>query len=131
MPEEVKPPPPPSPTTCRMRLHLSYDGGRFYGWQKQKDPQQISVQGEVERALEKILGRQPIRVIASGRTDRGVHALQQVVHFDVSPLQLQKFHTNSHKGQGQDPSQGAQAQTKGKTQVKGKAQAQTKGKTKG
>ena len=130
MPEEVKPPPPPSPT-CRMRLHLSYDGGRFYGWQKQKDPQQISVQGEVERALEKILGRQPIRVIASGRTDRGVHALQQVVHFDVSPLQLQKFHTNSHKGQGQGQNQGQRAKPRARaSQGKGKGKAKGKGKGK-
>lgn len=47
-----------------------------------------SVQGELEKALEKLL-RRPIEVVGSGRTDTGVHAEQQVVHFDVNePLDM-------------------------------------------
>jgi tRNA pseudouridine38-40 synthase len=64
----------------RYRLILSYDGGCFNGWQKQiKGP--ATVQGTLEQILQQIL-RQPIRVVGSGRTDTGVHALVQVAHFD-------------------------------------------------
>ncbi|MCK4821636.1 tRNA pseudouridine(38-40) synthase TruA, partial [bacterium] len=64
----------------RIVLVLQYDGTRFNGWQIQKNGR--TVQGELERALE-ILVKEEVRVIASGRTDAGVHALGQVVHFDV------------------------------------------------
>jgi tRNA pseudouridine38-40 synthase len=64
----------------RYRLLLEYDGGAFHGWQMQAAVR--SVQGEIERALG-LLTRAPIRTAAAGRTDRGVHAVGQVVSFDA------------------------------------------------
>jgi tRNA pseudouridine38-40 synthase len=60
----------------RIRLTLHYDGSGFAGWQLQ--PGERTVQGELEAALERLTNR-PARVIAAGRTDRGVHATGQVV----------------------------------------------------
>lgn len=66
--------------TQRVRLCLSYDGTDFYGWQKQKN-QKATIQGLLEDSLSKIINS-PTRVVGSGRTDRGVHALGQWAHFD-------------------------------------------------
>lgn len=60
----------------RLRLTLHYDGGGFAGWQLQ--PDERTVQGELEAALARLTGG-PVRVVAAGRTDRGVHATGQVV----------------------------------------------------
>lgn len=71
----------------RTALLVQYDGTAFSGWQLQEGCR--TVQGEMERALG-ILTGEDIRVTASGRTDTGVHALGQVVHFDMKkelPLQ--------------------------------------------
>ena len=76
-------------TTRRIALEIQYDGTCFNGWQIQNGGR--TVQGELEKAL-LILLKQTIRVTASGRTDSGVHALAQVVHFDTSgTLHLQKI----------------------------------------
>jgi tRNA pseudouridine38-40 synthase len=64
----------------RVALGLEYDGGGFCGWQSQ--PSGCGVQDALEEALGKIAGR-PVRVVAAGRTDTGVHASVQVVHFDT------------------------------------------------
>jgi tRNA pseudouridine38-40 synthase len=69
----------------RIALGLQYDGTRFVGWQTQ--PSQNTVQDKVEQAINAFIGdtqsrANPIRVTAAGRTDTGVHALGQVVHFD-------------------------------------------------
>jgi len=64
----------------RIALGLEYDGMPFHGWQSQADGS--GVQNALERALSAIAG-QPIAVIAAGRTDTGVHATMQVVHFDT------------------------------------------------
>ena len=69
----------------RIRLTLHYDGSGFAGWQVQ--PGERTVQGELEAALLRLTGRNG-RVIAAGRTDRGVHATGQVVGADV-PLKWQ------------------------------------------
>jgi tRNA pseudouridine38-40 synthase len=64
----------------RIALGLEYEGAAFAGWQTQ--PQGNTVQDALERALADIAGA-PIRVACAGRTDAGVHAAAQVVHFDA------------------------------------------------
>ena len=64
----------------RIALALEYDGSRFLGWQTQ--PGGGTVQDTLEQALATIAGER-IQLTCAGRTDRGVHALEQVVHFDV------------------------------------------------
>ena len=61
------------------RLLLEYDGSAYHGWQRQ--PNGVSVQQRVEEGLRKVLGGEAVSVIASGRTDAGVHALGQVISF--------------------------------------------------
>lgn len=65
----------------RYLITVSYDGTLFSGYQKQ--PKERTVQGELEKALKEISGGKKIDVHASGRTDRGVHAIAQRVHFDL------------------------------------------------
>ncbi|MEQ9299687.1 MAG: tRNA pseudouridine(38-40) synthase TruA [Cyclobacteriaceae bacterium] len=64
----------------RYFLDLSYLGTAYHGWQIQKNAH--SVQAETNRALSTYL-REEINVTGSGRTDTGVHARQQIVHFDI------------------------------------------------
>ena len=66
--------------TQRYKAIVAYDGTSYSGWQVQ--PGKVTVQGELERALHS-LTRETIRVNCSGRTDRGVHAKAQVIHFDL------------------------------------------------
>ena len=65
----------------RMVLGVEYDGSGFCGWQWQV--QQRNVQQVLEQALSKIANH-PVTVQCAGRTDTGVHALEQVVHFDTT-----------------------------------------------
>jgi len=64
---------------ARIKITIAYDGTRYAGWQIQ--PQDPTVQAEVERAAAAVLN-QKVTVVASGRTDSGVHARGQVCHFD-------------------------------------------------
>ena len=64
----------------RIAIGLEYSGSAFTGWQSQPDGR--GVQDALERALAAIAD-EPVRTIAAGRTDAGVHATMQVVHFDV------------------------------------------------
>ncbi len=64
----------------RILLSVEYDGSDFHGWQKQ--PKLRTVQSELEKALSEI-AQHPIEVTCAGRTDKGVHALEQIVHFDT------------------------------------------------
>lgn len=67
----------------RIALGLSYSGTAYEGWQSQLSGN--TVQDRLEKALGKFAA-QPLRTLCAGRTDAGVHALMQVVHFDT-PLQ--------------------------------------------
>ena len=64
----------------RIALGIEYDGSSFSGWQSQ--PDRPTVQDALQQALSQIAGA-AIAVTAAGRTDTGVHGLEQVVHFDV------------------------------------------------
>ena len=64
----------------RVALGVEYDGSAFHGWQTQ--PGGGTVQDALEAAMRKIAGV-PIAVVCAGRTDAGVHATAQVVHFDA------------------------------------------------
>ena len=65
----------------RYFMSFSYDGTNFYGYQKQ--PRARTVQGVMEEALKEINGGKSVSVVASGRTDAGVHALCQKAHFEM------------------------------------------------
>jgi tRNA pseudouridine38-40 synthase len=66
--------------TRRVALVVQYLGTHFHGWQRQ--PKHRTVQEEIETTLEAVLGHS-VRIHAAGRTDTGVHAAAQVVHFDA------------------------------------------------
>ena len=65
----------------RYLITISYDGTAFSGYQKQ--PKERTVQSELEKALKEINAGKKVDVHASGRTDAGVHAIAQRVHFDL------------------------------------------------
>jgi tRNA pseudouridine38-40 synthase len=75
-----------------------YDGSEFAGWAKQ--PQQITIQGCIEKILFKIF-QQKVNILATSRTDKGVHALDQKFTFrlnlSLSPQRLEQILTNSLK----------------------------------
>lgn len=64
-------------------VNLSYDGSKFYGFQKQKD--KFTVANEIERVLSKIFNEE-INITGSSRTDRGVHAYDQYAHFETNKM---------------------------------------------
>ncbi len=80
----------------RIALVIEYDGSGFFGWQSQSSGK--TVQDSVEAALSAIAAA-PTRIVCAGRTDTGVHALAQVVHFDtdaVRPLSAWVRGVNAH-----------------------------------
>ena len=72
----------------RIALAVEYDGSGFRGWQKQ--PGGGTVQDALQDALQQFAGV-PVHVICAGRTDAGVHAIGQVVHFDTT-IELSLIH---------------------------------------
>ncbi len=70
----------------RYKMTMAYDGHLFHGFQLQ--PRQRTVQGTVEAALSKMTKGQRVIVEGSGRTDAGVHAIGQVIHFDYPGRQI-------------------------------------------
>jgi tRNA pseudouridine38-40 synthase len=71
----------------RIALGIEYDGRPYCGWQYQDHSP--SVQATLEQALSSVAD-QPIRVICAGRTDTGVHAAEQIVHFDTDVVRDEK-----------------------------------------
>lgn len=69
----------------RYKMVLEYDGTAFHGYQVQ--PNQRTVQGTIEEVLKNMTKGQEIKVHGSGRTDAGVHAIGQTIHFDL-PLNI-------------------------------------------
>jgi tRNA pseudouridine38-40 synthase len=65
--------------TKRLVLGIEYDGSSYYGWQRQ--PHAASVQESLEKSLSEV-ANEKIEITCAGRTDTGVHATSQVVHFD-------------------------------------------------
>lgn len=84
----------------RLAAGLEYDGSRFLGWQTQaREP---TIQSCVERALSRVADH-PVSVTASGRTDAGVHAIEQVFHFDSEAQRSERswlLGMNSHLPEG-------------------------------
>ena len=66
----------------RVLLTVSYDGTAYAGWQRQQNA--LAVQQVLEEALRKLTGEATLTVTGSSRTDAGVHALGQRVHFDTA-----------------------------------------------
>lgn len=73
----------------RIAMGIEYHGGDYYGWQSQKDPELLTLQSSLEEAISYVAD-EPIKVYCAGRTDRGVHATAQVVHFDTNAVRLER-----------------------------------------
>lgn len=71
----------PQPGWRRYAMAVEYDGQRYHGWQRQRDVD--SVQSRLEKAISRVANH-PVTVTCAGRTDRGVHATSQVLHFDAA-----------------------------------------------
>lgn len=85
------------PRLGRIALGLEYDGSRYHGWEAQRHTE-LTVQATLERALARIADA-PVRTVVAGRTDTGVHAAGQVVHFETAihrPSRAWVLGTNSH-----------------------------------
>ncbi len=67
----------------RIALGIEYDGTGFFGWQRQREVN--SIQGELEKALSQV-ANESIEIFCAGRTDAGVHATGQVIHFETHAL---------------------------------------------
>ncbi len=72
----------------RIALGVEYDGQGFHGWQAQQEGVR-TVQVVLEQALSRVANH-PLRVVCAGRTDTGVHALGQVVHFDTEAARSER-----------------------------------------
>ena len=66
---------------ARFKLCIEYAGTRYSGWQIQKNAR--TVQGELTRVIAEVTGQRRFELYGSGRTDAGVHALEQVAHLDI------------------------------------------------
>lgn len=82
----------------RIALGVEYDGADFHGWQRQDHEGVPTLQAAVEEAIS-LVANQPVEVFCAGRTDTGVHALEQVIHFDTTVERNEHawiFGANSH-----------------------------------
>ena len=67
----------------RVKIKIEYDGTNYVGWQKQKNGR--SIQEEIEKCLKQLF-KEEIELYVAGRTDSGVHAIEQVAHFDINHI---------------------------------------------
>lgn len=72
----------------KIAVGIEYDGSEFHGWQSQKHDSQ-TVQEQVEAALSKVAAH-PVSLVCAGRTDAGVHATQQIAHFETQAIRSEK-----------------------------------------
>ncbi|KHK99295.1 pseudouridine synthase [Microbacterium mangrovi] len=84
----------------RIRLDIAYDGTLLRGWARQ--PGLRTVQGELETALQRVLGGDP-RLVVAGRTDAGVHATGQVAHLDLDETQAARLLGTTRRTAVADP----------------------------
>lgn len=75
----------PPKESRKYALLIEYDGRLFKGWQKQNNPPVRSIEEELERAVS-FIANEEIKIICAGRTDAGVHARNQVVHFETTAI---------------------------------------------
>lgn len=83
----------------RILLTIAYDGTNYSGWQKQKNPAVVTVEGELTKALQRLFKEPELECIGASRTDAGVHALGQRAVIDVEttipvekiPLAIRSF----------------------------------------
>ena len=78
----------------RIALSVEYNGANYFGWQKQKIHKEKTIQYYVDKAISKIADEN-ISTICAGRTDTGVHAFSQIVHFDTNNLKFSLYATGS------------------------------------
>tara|TARA_B100000795_G_scaffold17345_1_gene11546 strand:- start:212 stop:994 length:783 start_codon:yes stop_codon:yes gene_type:complete len=71
----------------RIALSVEYNGANYFGWQKQKIHKEKTIQYYIDKAISKIADEN-ISTICAGRTDTGVHAFSQIVHFDTNKKRL-------------------------------------------
>ncbi|GAA6133502.1 tRNA pseudouridine(38-40) synthase TruA [Oceaniserpentilla sp. 4NH20-0058] len=73
------------PTIQRWAAGVEYNGARFHGWQKQKHQPGVSIQESLEAAISEVANHE-VGIVCAGRTDSGVHASAQVIHFDSTAV---------------------------------------------
>ncbi|WP_295871896.1 tRNA pseudouridine(38-40) synthase TruA [uncultured Zhongshania sp.] len=73
----------PLPVGCRIAMAVEYQGSAYRGWQSQDKPRVATVQDSLQAAISSIAAT-TVTVICAGRTDAGVHATHQIVHFDAT-----------------------------------------------
>ena len=71
----------------RIALCVEYNGCNYFGWQKQKIHKEKTIQYHVDKAISKVADEK-VNTICAGRTDTGVHALGQIIHFDTTKKRL-------------------------------------------
>jgi tRNA pseudouridine38-40 synthase len=77
------------PGISRFALAVEYCGSRYHGWQRLAGRSEPTVQAALEQALS-FVAAEPITVVCAGRTDAGVHATNQIVHFDAAAQRDEK-----------------------------------------
>ncbi len=73
------------PASYRYALLIEYDGTEFKGWQKQLNPPVRSVEAVLEKAVS-FVANEEIKLVCAGRTDAGVHGINQIAHFDSNAI---------------------------------------------